>query len=238
MKEHIEVEYNSLKLRGYHQKASETSVLIITHGIGGNKLGHKYIFKQMADECEKVGISSIRIDFAGSGESDGKFEKLTHSDQVEQLTKIINEAIIKYEYKNIYLCSTTIGCYSIWHNVNKFEEVKAVINWNPITNFNRYYNNAKSHAPEDGSIDYNGLNLNPTYLSDLNKLERAIPKLNVPVLMLQGENDKEYAFEDARELCQSRKWKYITVKNGNHLWDGKEVREYLFGNTIEFIKQN
>lgn len=238
MKEHIELDYNSLKLRGYHQKANEESVVIITHGIGGNKLGHKYVFKQMADACTKKGISSIRLDFAGSGESDGNFEELMHSDQVYQLHNIITEAIVKYGYKNIYLCSTTIGCYSVWHNANKFAEVKAVINWNPITNFDRYYNNAKGHALDDGSIDYNGLYSNPTYLTDLSTLERTIPMLNVPVLMLQGENDKEYAFGDARQLCQERNWKYLMVSNGDHLWNGKNVREYLFENTIDFIKQN
>lgn len=238
MKEHIEVDYKGLKLRGYHQKVNETSVVIITHGIGGNKLGHKYVFRQMADACEKEGISSIRIDFAGSGESDGNFEELTHSDQVDQLHNIITEAIVKLGYEKIYLCSTTIGCYSIWQNANKFDEVKAVINWNPITNFDRYYNNAKGHAIEDGSIDYNGLHSNPSYLSDLSRLERTIPTLSVPVLILQGENDKEYAFEDARELCQERDWKYLKVRNGDHLWNGKEVRGYLFGNTIDFIKQN
>lgn len=238
MKEHIEIEYNDLLLRGYHQKADDNNVVIITHGIGGNKLGHKYVFRQMAEACSKEQISSIRIDFAGSGESDGNFEQLTHSDQVAQLQTIVENAISKLGYTNVYLCSTTIGCYSIWHTANNFSEVKAVINWNPITNFERYYNNAQSHADDVGGIDYVGLYSGPTYLLDLSQLDRKVPNLRVPVLMLQGEKDKECAFDDARNLCQERGWKYVQVDNGNHLWDGKHVREFIFESTINFIKQN
>lgn len=238
MKEHIEVEYKGLQLRGYHQKANDRDVVIITHGIGGNKLGHKYVFKQMADACEKSGISTIRMDFLGSGESDGKFEELTHSDQIEQVKQLIKTALEKYEYSNIYLCSTTIGCYSIWHAAEDCQQVKAVINWNPITNFDRYYNNAKSKADVDGGIDYSGLYSNPTYLEDLQKLQRKIPMLTIPVLFLQGENDKEFSYDDAREVCKQRGWKYIQVDEGNHLWEGSGVRAFLFGSTIKFIKDN
>lgn len=238
MKEHIEVEYNNMLLRGYHENVVDDKVVIITHGIGGNKLGHKFVFKQMADCCAQAGISSLRIDFAGHGESDGLFEDTIHSNQVEQLKAIIDKARNELGYKQIYLCSTTIGCYSVWKAASDDLDIEAVINWNPITNFTRYYENAKSKVLADGTLDYNGLYSKPCYIEDLAKLDRTVPDLKMPVLMLQGELDKEYQFEDARVLCQARNWHYKPVEGGNHLWEGIAVRQYLFKQTIDFIKEN
>lgn len=236
MRIYSELEYEGLMLRGFHDKVNDDVVAIITHGIGGNKLGHKFIFKQFADYANENNISVLRYDFAGTGESDGDFANTRHSAQVNQVELFINEAI-NLGYKKIILCSTTIGCYSVWHASNT-SKVKAYVNWNPICNYNRYEANNTKHLTSDGGIDMKGLFLNATYPNDLATLDREIPKLDKPVLILQGELDGEYKYDDTRNTCDEYGWHYKSVENGNHLWEGNEVREQLFSETVKFIKNN
>lgn len=236
MRIYSEIDYNGKLLRGFHDKANDEVVAIITHGIGGNKLGHKYVFKQFADYANMNEISVLRYDFAGSGESDGDFADTKHSDQVAQVELIIEQAL-NLGYKQIILCSTTIGCYSVWHAQNT-ENIVAYVNWNPIFNYDRYETESVKHANADGSIDMKGLYTKPSYTADLATLERKVPKLTDPVLILQGELDGEFKYEDARNISADYGWNYSQINGGNHVWDGNKVREELFSKTVSFIKTN
>lgn len=237
MRKYIEVEYQGDIMRGFHDVANEEKVVIVTHGIGGNKLGHKFVFKQFADRCVENGISTLRFDFVGTGESDGDFANTRHSDQVLQLLEIIKKAK-ELGYKEIYLCSTTIGCYSVWHAANNYEGISAIINWNPICNYDRYEANHKKRAQEDGTIYMKGIYTKPSYVRDLENLDRKVPSFNIPLLMLQGTLDSEFEFDDARDTCEELGYVYEQIENGNHLWEGIDVRNQLFGATIDFINNN
>ncbi len=234
MRKHVEIKYQDGVMRGYHDCVDSDKLAIITHGIGGNKLGHKFIFKQFAEYANSKQISVLRLDFYGTGESDGDFADTKHSDQVNQLNTIIEYAKANYNYEHIYLCSTTIGCYSVWH-ASKCPKVKAVVNWNPITDFERYYQNGKKGADETGQIDMKGLRTKPTYVQDLQLLSREIPQIDVPVLLIQGNLDHEYKTGHAMQTAQSKKWQYKQIEDGNHLWEGNRVREELFSLTTDFI---
>lgn len=237
MRIYSEVVYDNNKMRGFHDKANDDVVAIITHGIGGNKLGHKFIFKQFADYCTKSNISVMRYDFVGTGESDGLFEDTKHSNQVSQVECIIEKAK-EYGYKKIILCSTTIGCYSVWHAKKNTDDVVAYVNWNPIFNFDRYESNARRRVKDDGCLDMKGIYTKPTYIEDLSKLVRTIPELDKPVCILQGELDYEYEFYEAQKHCEINNWKYLCIKEANHLWEGTQVRNKLFQETVNFIKSN
>lgn len=235
MRIYSEVVYKNKIIRGFHDKGNDEIVVIITHGIGGNKLGHKFIFKQFADYAVKNDISVMRYDFVGTGESDGLFENTKHSDQVYQVERIIEKAK-EYGYKKIVLCSTTIGCYSVWHARNT--DIAAYVNWNPILNYDRYEKNAKRRTKDDGCLDMKGIYTKPTYIEDLSMLDRAVPILNKPVYILQGNLDYEYEYNEAQEHCKKHNWKYHSIKDANHLWEGTQVRNELFEQTIRFIKDN
>ncbi len=235
MRKYIEIPYKDGVLRGFHDDANSDKLAIITHGIGGNKLGHKFIFKQFADFSVQNNISVLRLDFWGTGESDGDFADTIHSRQAEELTIIVNYATEILGYENIFLCSTTIGCYSVWH-CQKNDDVKAIVNWNPITDFERYEQYAKKGMNPDKSIDMKGLYTKPSYIKDLENLKREIPTQNVPVKLIQGTLDGQYKTGNAKKIAKQQKWDYEEIKEGNHLWEGNEVRELLFKKTIAFIK--
>lgn len=56
---------------------------ILCHGFGGNKDEHQGMMKAIADSLLVEGIGSIRFDFNGHGESEGKFSEMTVPNEIE-----------------------------------------------------------------------------------------------------------------------------------------------------------
>ncbi len=86
---HFSVDGDHGKLRAILQYPDKESypLVILMHGFGANK----YALSYTADKLEEKGIASVRFDFNGHGESEGRFEDMTVLNEVEDARKI-------YEY--------------------------------------------------------------------------------------------------------------------------------------------
>ena len=62
---------------------------IFCHGFTGHRLGPGYLFVRLSRELAACGISSLRFDFRGAGESDGAFRDMTiHSMRADLLSAV------------------------------------------------------------------------------------------------------------------------------------------------------
>ncbi|MBN2188868.1 MAG: alpha/beta fold hydrolase [Chitinispirillaceae bacterium] len=51
--------------------------VVFCHGFTGHRLGPGYLFVQLSRSLGQAGISSLRFDFSGAGESEGRFRDMT-----------------------------------------------------------------------------------------------------------------------------------------------------------------
>lgn len=58
-------------------------IAILCHGLGDHKNG--FVLPQLAAALAKAGLSSLRFDFPGNGESDGTFRYANMMDEVSKL---------------------------------------------------------------------------------------------------------------------------------------------------------
>lgn len=56
--------------------------ILMCHGLGGHKAGRYRIYVELADQLTAHGVGVLRIDFRGSGDSEGLFSAMTLSGQV------------------------------------------------------------------------------------------------------------------------------------------------------------
>lgn len=70
---------------------------ILCHGFGGNKDEHQGMMKAIADSLLVEGIGSVRFDFNGHGESQGKFSEMTVVNEIED-AKCIYEYVSALPY--------------------------------------------------------------------------------------------------------------------------------------------
>lgn len=67
-------------------KGDAYPIVILMHGFSANK---KYkLFQIIADDLAKKGIASIRFDFNGHGESEGRFQDMTIPNEIEDAKKV------------------------------------------------------------------------------------------------------------------------------------------------------
>ena len=88
----------SLTIDGHHGKLSaviqkpalnpgdKCPMVMILHGFTGNK--NEPLLTTLADALEKEGIASIRFDFNGHGDSEGRFEDMTVLNEIEDAKKV------------------------------------------------------------------------------------------------------------------------------------------------------
>ncbi len=79
----IELETGRGKLRGMPHPG-----VILCHGFTGNRMAPQFLFVSFSRLLQRRGIASIRMDFYGSGESEGIFEEMTISSEIEDLQEI------------------------------------------------------------------------------------------------------------------------------------------------------
>ena len=63
-------------------------MVVFCHGFGGSKDGP--LFELVADSLQRQGIASIRLDFNGHGESEGRFQDMTVPNEISDAKKVID----------------------------------------------------------------------------------------------------------------------------------------------------
>lgn len=80
---------------------------IIFHGFTANR--NTPLLKEIADELRDENIASVRFDFNGHGDSDGKFENMTVLNEIEDANAILNYVKTDPHVRNIYLVGHSQG---------------------------------------------------------------------------------------------------------------------------------
>ena len=91
-KERVTIDGDHGKLQAVIQKpvlqqGEQCPMVVFCHGFGGSKDGP--LFELITDSLQKHGIASIRFDFNGHGESEGKFEDMTVPNEINDAKKVI-----------------------------------------------------------------------------------------------------------------------------------------------------
>lgn len=80
---------------------------IIMHGFTANR--NMALLKQIADNLRNENVASVRFDFNGHGESDGKFEDMTVSNEIADANAILNYVRTDPHVRNIFLVGHSQG---------------------------------------------------------------------------------------------------------------------------------
>jgi len=99
MQKAVELEVGGQVLRGMEHLPEASSggsngqkvpAVVIFHGFTGHKAGAHRMYVKMSRMLEAMGYASFRFDFSGSGESDGDFQDMTLSREIEEGKAILD----------------------------------------------------------------------------------------------------------------------------------------------------
>ena len=109
-------------------------VVLFCHGFGGNKSGKFRLSVRQSEMLSQAGIASLRIDFRGSGDSEGDFADTTIQTQLEDV-RIACQYLLEHPHihtDSVALLGRSLGGALACQVASELSKVKALALWCPV----------------------------------------------------------------------------------------------------------
>lgn len=221
--------------------------LIICHGFRGTKENGGRIF-DFAKRLNDLGFAALPFDFSGSGNSDGKFDDVTLSRQVQDLKSVMDYVYEKYQLPLILL-GRSFGGSTVLAAGAGDERVAACVFWSTPIRLQETFNailgdedREKIARGESISLRDDGgvYQIQPSLFNDFaeHRMNEYISKIKTrPVLIIHGLADEVVDPANARELSSGlTNAKLLLAENADHKFlDKSREREDI---TLQWLKEN
>lgn len=217
--------------------------VLICHGLAGHKTGKYRLYVHLAERLSKLGIASLRIDFRGSGDSEGNFSETTLesevSDAVVALSYLRNRPDV--DNSRIGVFGRSVGGTVALMTAKKSGPIKSLATWAPLYDGEQWEDQWHLlHAPD----------VSEEYRSEMMKINGQVPGVKffkelfsirmedhlkdlvgVPLLHIHGEQDIVVTTKHADRYAKAReavkaKNKFIRLPESDH--DFSHTKEQLF----------
>lgn len=216
-----------------------TPVVIFCHGFTGDKVGgFNQLLLQLAKAMEAVGITTVRFDFAGSGDSEGEFAEDTMvSGWKEDLRNVISWAKNQPEYitSPVYLLGHSLGgCIVLLNGEDELPVAGRIVLAPviyPVDNFRDIILGPvlweESLSGKTISNFYGkGFSLEKQFVHDLVEYSyfplQAVRSYSTPLLIIHGTNDAAVPLKGSEDLHQvyGGEKELVLIEDADHVFTG------------------
>lgn len=238
---------NGLKLFGVlhmPEKPANTPVpaVLYCHGFGGNKIGKFRLAVRQAEKLAEAGIASLRIDFRGSGDSEGEFADTTIQTQLED-ARVALQYLLEHpqiDPNNIAILARSLGGAIATQLASEFSRIKALALWCPLFDAKPWF---KKHKGKPSEFLFMGQPLSQDCISQFAMLDTAKPLSllqNTPVLLVRAGQDEildSYHNEQYRENRKDNaRTSYLELPHSNHDFGNIKEQQILLDKTTSFLQ--
>lgn len=250
----IECSRNGIVLRGTehrpNQEISSIPAVILFHGFTANRCEFGFSFVRLANRLESLGVAVYRFDFMGSGESDGNFEDMSVSTELEDAKVILN-----YVRSLDYIDSDRIGvlgmsmggCVASLLAGLYPDQIHALCLWAPAAFIPESARNGfllgqklTDEMKEIGYLPWGVLKVGMNFfIKDINlNVYETAKNFKGPILLVHGDKDLAVPIETSYEYLKHypNHAQLITIKGAGHGFETLDYLESLFLATESFFK--
>lgn len=183
-----------LKIKGPHgalaavlHQADPKKLVIFAHGYTGTKSESTRLFVQTARALADAGISALRFDFWGSGDSEGNFDQVSPNTEIADLHAVIGWAR-KKGFTEIGVLGLSLGGAVSICTTAANPDVKVLVTWSSVPKFEGW---TKGVTGPDGVVRGNPIFGGPQLNTDHPKVDvpESYLSIKIPKLQIQGDND-------------------------------------------------
>jgi pimeloyl-ACP methyl ester carboxylesterase len=245
----VRIASDGLILAGRHTILSATSpVVVLSHGFAGNK-DEKGLFLDARDFFAGHGLSVLRFDFRGCGESEGDFQTVTLTDWTRDLLNVV-----KYlRSLNQSGATGAIGLvgFSLAAGVAVLANSKDIDGyafWSPAVYTDRdmspryQIEEILQHVDNYGWFEKSGLRVGTQLLYELagNSIQAALHSFRQPVLVVHGTDDQRIPFTSSQELTGRlhKSSKLCIIPGADHSFRSHSLhREWLLSASVAWFNK-
>lgn len=206
-------------------------IVIVCHGFTGTKEGGGRAL-EMGEQLSELGFSTLLFDFSGCGESEGLWQDLTLSGQVDDLAAVVRWSRAN-GFQDIVLTGRSFGGSTALIQAARDHEIFAVCTWaavaRPENLFEGFINN-EIRPPAENIVAIEGegevLFIKKNFFKDLKKhdlLECASKLTPRSYLVIHGSEDESVPVEDAHLLYDAAEQpkKLAIIEGADHRFTDK-----------------
>jgi len=225
-------------------KKTKDIPLILTHGSGDNSL--QYPLVHLARFLTNKGYLTFRFDFRGCGNSDGKEENYSLSSQIKDLEAVIDFIKRKTRKRGVGLIAKSISCVPSFMLASEREDIVFIIALGAPYSIEKYWSEEElEEVKKRGYIFYKGFKYGWKYGREMRnfqkKYEECLKRVNIPVLLLNGEKDEKVSLDEAKTIFSaltSKKKKLEIIRNSDHSFKlHEENLKDLEKSILSFLKE-
>ncbi|MGL5020945.1 MAG: alpha/beta hydrolase family protein [Mycoplasmatales bacterium] len=233
------LDYKNATLRGFLHipKKKKYDLFIYFHGFTGSKIDQNHMASNMAKKMCSLGYGFLRMDFYGTGDSDGDFYQMTLSEEIEQAKYIIKYAKTLDNINNIHLIGHSMGglvSINVVSNViDKIILLAPAIKMGDLTNVmctkDKYIN-------EYDGYEIGGLIVGRCFVNDVKTVNNKILFDN-KTLVVHGDADDVCLLDDSIELCgKYDNLELSIIRNTGHCFEDYNIRMKIIEEIIKFVE--
>ena len=241
----VEIKRDQYTLRGLHHENKNAHALVVFfHGYTGHLVEHGFLFKQISEMFDGMGIDSLRFDFMGSGLSDGHFEEMTFQSEIEDARRIIEYALSIKGDKALYVLGFSMGGAVATQTTKIFgDKIDKLILFSPAGNMNHIaravFTTSNLKKTADECLDLGGFKVGKPFYLGLKDydLYEGLEKFKNPVFIIHGELDQSVPIEYGKKyLTKFPNVAMHEIKGGDHGYNSLALREEAFGALKAFLE--
>lgn len=250
---------NQITIDGDHGKLSailqtpddraEYPLVMILHGFNSSK--QMTLLSAIADKLEQSGIASIRFDFNGHGESEGSFQNMTISNELNDAKKVYEYVQNLPEITSISVTGHSQGGVVAGLIAGEYgtEKIKSVVLMAPASVLRELARKGElfgtkfdtDNIPEYIEL-FNGLRVGRAYLEDAKKLPiyEISAQYQGPVLIVHSQDDELVPYsngEEYNQIYQNSKLKTLRGFDHSFTQNTVEVAQMVADYFIQQLQQ-
>jgi uncharacterized protein len=241
-----------LTVRGFvHVTGPENAPwFILAHGFTGHHIGPGYLFARLSRKLAEAGFSSLRFDFAGAGDSDGRFQEMTIGSMRNDLLSSMEYVDEKFAPKKLILLGHSLGgmIASLCCNGARRPDGLALLApvGDPKGLIRRRASGIKAGPNKNGYYENGPHEIDLPLINELNSIdpvaELVSSSFRGSLLLMQGDNDLSISVEESRRYVDAAQKAgietvYHVLKNADHNFSSVTFFHTIFSTTTSWAKE-
>lgn len=256
-RENVIIENCGQKIFGViHRPISQGNypVLLMCHGLGGNKIGKQRLHVVLSRQLASIGIASLRIDFRGSGDSEGEFSDMTIDGEVSDVQAALNylKNDPEVDPNRIAIFGRSFGGLVAILAALRDGSIKSMALWAPVFNGNQWkeqwqmlQKKVLEPSQRNNLMSFEGMRPSYQFFEQFFALkvdEEASLLNHLPLLHVHGAKDAIVDLSHAKQFEALRQdapaeTKFLVLEKSDHDFADQEERELALKETVEWFKK-
>lgn len=229
--------------------------VVICHGFAGNKIGKYRIYVSIAQQLAQAGIATLRLDFRGSGESEGEFSEMTIDGEVSDTLKGLDylRSLPEIDPNRVGLIGNSFGGAVATLAAQRDQQVRSLALLAPLFNSDQWRqkweslkgNMAEPSAQREMQRILEGNSPGPAFYHSFFQLNLEVPLTQlkkVPLLLVYSEKDERVGPEQTAHFKACRKdataeTRWVCLDKSDHDFSILEERKLIIHEITQWLSK-